>query len=337
MAHHPSQGSFKVLPPSLPDAPLYTTDRPFVSFFLTRAQADGALGQKLPPEEASNLQLLLKYTLNNAHYYCETADITRPFPSPHPVDSPSWQFVWNRWLAAALRAAGLGDHAPPLLQGVVEGKTVNDAHGRSLTVALLARRSRLHPGMRYIARGLNALASPGNEIECEQVVWTAGSDGCGWASYVWRRGTVPIWWGVELRQGGVGEADVVIPQHRPYRGVTRYFRRLQKRYMPDAQREAAIRAAAGKPAEAEVPEDRAVPVYCINLLRCNMTKRNGAPMVACDSSGIVCGLCVDTHHHVCVWIHTTMFHRAAAVGALCRGHPAPSTQAPRAASPHHQL
>ncbi len=37
------------------------------------------------------------------------------------------------------------------------------------TLVLFSRRSRLHPGMRYIARGLNSLASPGNEIECEQV------------------------------------------------------------------------------------------------------------------------------------------------------------------------
>lgn len=185
--------------------------------------------------------------------------------------------MWNRWLAAALRAAGLGDHAPPLLQGMVEGKTVNDAQGRSMTVALLARRSRLHPGMRYIARGLNSMASPGNEIECEQIVWAATGSDSGWANYVWRRGTVPIWWGVELRQGGVGEADVVIPQHRPYRGVTRYFRRLQKRYMPDEACEAAIRAAGGGAGEmqGDLQGDRHVPVYCVNLLRCSMTKRNG--------------------------------------------------------------
>ncbi len=132
-------------------------------------QAAGELGHKLTQEELTNLQLLLKYTLNNAHYYCETADITRPFPSSHPVDNPSWQFVWNRWLTASLRAAGLGAHAPPLLQGVAEGKSVTDVEGRGMTVALIARRSRLHPGMRYIARGLNSLASPGNEIECEQV------------------------------------------------------------------------------------------------------------------------------------------------------------------------
>jgi hypothetical protein len=56
-----------------------------------------------------------------------------------------------------------------LLQGVVESRTLEDNRGLKYTMVLFSRRSRLHPGMRYIARGLNNLASPGNEIECEQV------------------------------------------------------------------------------------------------------------------------------------------------------------------------
>lgn len=78
--------------------------------------------------------------------------------------------------------------------------------------------------MRYIARGLNSLASPGNEIECEQIVWTQPASlevPLKWSSYAWRRGTVPIWWGVELKSGGVGEATIVIPSATPYRGTRR--------------------------------------------------------------------------------------------------------------------
>ena len=36
---------------------------------------------------------------------------------------------------------------------------------------MFGRRSRLHPGTRYLARGLNAAAAPGNEVEMEQLVW----------------------------------------------------------------------------------------------------------------------------------------------------------------------
>ena len=111
------------------------------------------------------------------------------------------------------------------VQGVAESRSLEDCTGQKYILALLARRSCLHPGMRYIARGLNSLGSPGNEIECEQVVWTQPAtldSPLRWSSYVWRRGTVPIWWGVELKSGGVGEATIVIPSPTPYRGTRRY-------------------------------------------------------------------------------------------------------------------
>ena len=73
-------------------------------------------GQRLTPEEVDRVEMMPKFTLNNAHYFCETADITRPFPSSHSVDDPSWEFVWNRWLAAFLRNVGLLSHCPHLLQ-----------------------------------------------------------------------------------------------------------------------------------------------------------------------------------------------------------------------------
>ena len=73
-------------------------------------------GQRLTPEEVDRAEMMHKYTLNNAHYFCETADVTRPFPSRRPVCSPSWEFVWNRWLAASLRSQGLAEHCPQLLQ-----------------------------------------------------------------------------------------------------------------------------------------------------------------------------------------------------------------------------
>ena len=64
-----------------------------------------------------------------------------------------------------------------LLQGLAEGKHLEDASGRPYALALISRRSCMHPGMRYIARGLNALASPGNEAEVEQLMWTLPAGG----------------------------------------------------------------------------------------------------------------------------------------------------------------
>jgi hypothetical protein len=73
-------------------------------------------GAPLTRAEEERLGLLAEYTLDNAHFYCETADITRPFPSAAPVTTPSWEFVWNNWLGASLREEGLGAMCPPLLQ-----------------------------------------------------------------------------------------------------------------------------------------------------------------------------------------------------------------------------
>lgn len=73
-------------------------------------------GQRLTQEELDRVEMMPKYTLNNAHFFCETADITRPFPSSRRVEEPSWEFVWNRWLAASLRSICLPGHCPHLLQ-----------------------------------------------------------------------------------------------------------------------------------------------------------------------------------------------------------------------------
>jgi hypothetical protein len=69
-----------------------------------------------PRQDADFWRTVQQYTLNNAHYFCETADITRPFPSHHPVSEPEPEFVWNAWLSEPLRELGLHSHCPVLLQ-----------------------------------------------------------------------------------------------------------------------------------------------------------------------------------------------------------------------------
>jgi len=63
------------------------------------------------------VEMVPTFALNNAHFFCETADVSRGFPSGAPAGAPSWEFVWNRWLGAPLREAGLRGHCPHLLQG----------------------------------------------------------------------------------------------------------------------------------------------------------------------------------------------------------------------------
>ncbi len=87
------------------------------SYSLAQCQAfpqDG--GQRLTPEEAERVDMVPNFSLNNAHFFCETADVSRGFPSARPAAQPSWEFVWNRWLATPLRQAALPGHCPHLLQ-----------------------------------------------------------------------------------------------------------------------------------------------------------------------------------------------------------------------------
>ena len=79
-------------------------------------QEPGEHSGRLTPEELEKVEMMHKYVLSNAHFYCETADISRPFPSSSPVDQPSWEFVWNRWLSAPLRTVNLPSHCPHLMQ-----------------------------------------------------------------------------------------------------------------------------------------------------------------------------------------------------------------------------
>ncbi|KAK2075637.1 hypothetical protein QBZ16_001745 [Prototheca wickerhamii] len=101
-------------------------------------------------------------------------------------------------------------------------------------------------------------SGPGNEIECELVAWRlerGAPPRVRWARCAWRRGTVPIWWGVNLAslQKGLA-AEVYIRERDPYKGTASYFRR-------------AARAGGGDEALGV-----RIPITCVNLLHCNPAK-----------------------------------------------------------------
>ena len=75
------------------------------------------------PEEEDRIEMMHTFALNGAHYYCETADVSRPWPSSYAEEDPSLEFVWNRWLAAPFAAGGLGFVCPQLLQVGDLGRT----------------------------------------------------------------------------------------------------------------------------------------------------------------------------------------------------------------------
>ncbi|KAH9602590.1 hypothetical protein KSS87_021997, partial [Heliosperma pusillum] len=210
-------------------------------------------------EGKSILELPEILEIDGKHYFCETRDISRPFPSRVPLDQPDDEFIWNGWLASPFKIIGLPQHCVNLLQGFAECRTFGSLGQQEGIVALIARRSRLHPGTRYLARGLNSCFGAGNEVECEQLVWAPKktSQSVPFSTYIWRRGSIPIWWGAELKMTAA-EAEIYVAEHDPYRGSAEYYQRLSKRY--DARDFVLTDSGTQK-------KNPLVPIVCMNLLR----------------------------------------------------------------------
>ena len=66
--------------------------------------------------EIRNAADLADIQLDGLHYFCETRDITRPFPSKYSIDTPDKEFVWNDWLSFPFKTVGLQNHCVTLLQ-----------------------------------------------------------------------------------------------------------------------------------------------------------------------------------------------------------------------------
>lgn len=242
---------------SIPNLPgggcVYTvTESQWIKISLQNPQPQGK-------GEVKNVQELTDLDIDGKHYFCETRDITRPFPSRMSFNEPDEEFVWNGWFSLPFKSIGLPQHCVILLQGFAECRSFGSSGQLEGIVALIARRSRLHPGTRYLARGLNSCFSTGNEVECEQLVWVPRKAGQSvpFNTYLWRRGTIPIWWGAELKITAA-EAEIYVSDCDPYKGSTQYYQRLSKRY--DARN---FDVSVG------VNQNRKalVPIVCINLLR----------------------------------------------------------------------
>ncbi|KAF8722092.1 hypothetical protein HU200_022728 [Digitaria exilis] len=208
--------------------------------------------------EQKNIRELADLDIDGKYYFSETRDITRPFPSRMTLWEPDEEFVWNEWLSKPFKDIGLPGHCVILLQGFAECRNFGGAGQQGGLVALIARRSRLHPGTRYLARGLNACSGTGNEVECEQLVWVPrkGGQHVPFNSYIWRRGTIPIWWGAEIKNAVSVEAEIYVADD-PYNGSLQYYQRLSRRY-------------GNKSSEANVSRQKKsgiVPIVCVNLLR----------------------------------------------------------------------
>ena len=218
--------------------------------------------------ERQNMEHLMNFPVAEFHYYCETYDLTRTWPALSPVMRYDPEFCWNDWLCSRLERAGLRAWAVVLLQGQAVVSTVHlpmpipdgdqpapaEAAGaqeleRAVSVCLISKKSSVHPGTRFIARGLNPAGGAGNECEVEQIVWVGhGSKSIKWCSTLWRRGTVPVKW--DTHAPVVGDQHVVIDNSNAFLGVVEYYKRILRRY-----------------ARSEAAADKDLMYSCINLLK----------------------------------------------------------------------
>jgi hypothetical protein len=88
-------------------------------------------------------------------------------------------------------------------------------------------------------------------VECEQLVWPYTMPlgrPLPFSVYLWRRGTIPIWWEADIK-GTLMETNIHVHETNPYVGSDVYFRRLINRY-PNAN-----------------DKNNKLRIVCINLLK----------------------------------------------------------------------
>ena len=126
-----------------------------------------------PPNkvELKNFETLSEFIVDGLHFYCETYDMTRSFPSTYNKWNYNHNFAWNDFLAEPFVRAGLREWCPVLLQGSYRCRYIDKA---GVTMCLISRKHIGNPGTRFYARGLNEAGWPGNEIECDLLMWTKG-------------------------------------------------------------------------------------------------------------------------------------------------------------------
>jgi len=101
--------------------------------------------------------------------------------------------------------------------------------------------------------------------------------------HVWRRGTVPIWWGAEIKSS-IQDAEIFVQPRQPLAHSSAYFRRLARRYAeawqaPPGGADSSAAACPGSSgsvprgasvngeSEGETGSAGSVSVFCVDLLR----------------------------------------------------------------------
>ncbi|KAJ2811070.1 phosphatidylinositol-3,5-bisphosphate 5-phosphatase [Coemansia furcata] len=149
-------------------------------------------------------------------------------------------FVWNYQLICnAMQAIGC-EWTVALIHGYVDQSKLS-MFGRDVYVTLIARRSRIFAGVRYLKRGVNDAGYVANDVETEQIVNTMELTSFDmpygrpfsnpyYTAYVQHRGSIPLFWSQET-SGIAPKPPIEINVRDPYFvEAGRHFDSLFRRY-----------------------------------------------------------------------------------------------------------
>ncbi|KAJ2718781.1 phosphatidylinositol-3,5-bisphosphate 5-phosphatase [Coemansia sp. Benny D115] len=172
--------------------------------------------------------------LTKNFYYSHTYDITRSLQQNMRGRRPyQSMFVWNYQMLVNARV-GLGVGAEwtvALVHGYIDQSKLC-VLGRDVFVTLIARRSRVFAGVRYLKRGVNDAGYVANDVETEQIVNTMETTalGASHASYLQHRGSIPLFWSQDT-SGITPKPPIEINVRDPYFvEAARHFSSLFARY-----------------------------------------------------------------------------------------------------------
>ncbi|KAJ1904816.1 phosphatidylinositol-3,5-bisphosphate 5-phosphatase, partial [Coemansia sp. IMI 209127] len=199
--------------------------------------------------------------LTKNFYYSHTYDITHtlqknvqaskasgssPKGESEGTASGAWNyhsmFVWNYQLVCnTTQGVGVAaDWTVALIHGYVDQSRLS-IFGRDVYITLIARRSRIFAGVRYLKRGVNDAGYVANDVETEQIVNTMEVTSFNmplnrpfsnpsYTAYVQHRGSIPLFWSQDT-SGIAPKPPIDINVHDPYFvEAGRHFDNLFHRY-----------------------------------------------------------------------------------------------------------
>ncbi|CAL5873255.1 uncharacterized protein PFLUO_LOCUS7524 [Penicillium psychrofluorescens] len=207
-------------------------------------------------EEARYITILNYLDLSRSFYFSYSYNITRTLqqnicrerkghqdglPKRLPPDY-STMFIWNHHLLgpAAASLKNPYEWCLPIIHGYVDQSKMS-VFGRTVYIAIIARRSRFFAGARFLKRGANDLGYVANDVETEQIVseqTTTSFHSAGpilhanphYTSYVQHRGSIPLYWTQE-NTGVSPKPDIELNLVDPfYSAAALHFDNLFERY-----------------------------------------------------------------------------------------------------------